>query len=713
MKDNNENNNNKKSFKRKFLAATLGALIVVNIISVCDFSVVKFGDFSANLSNPDFVTMSVDEVDEETKNTFEQLVTDGIANFENIIPISELTLSSNAAVDLISDFLQKHPEYYYVKYTISGSYFRGDQSIIYATKVKLFYTEEPSVIQEQFNVIDGYVNEIISATDGMTDLEKALYVHDRLALDFSYDTRVHSSDESVSCQTNFNIYGFFRDNTGVCQAYSGAYKYILSKLGIQSRIVTSYEMGHAWNVVQIDGNWYHVDATWDDPEPDRQGNVHHEYFLLSDQQMSQTHRNWGFIRGENVECTDTTYDTYWWTDVCAEIFRIDGKWFSVNDNGEFLERDVQSGQVVQNSESSFTIERDKWWAWNSDTSYWMGNYTTLVNKGDEFFYNTTENVYVINIDGSNKRLVASFPKAEHNGFQIYGLAVDEDNMLYVNLQNNPQDVTDDNGNVVQPMQVEKVIISDINTASSSAVPIDNTSLPSGDSNVVSFINWQEITDTLKNNNSVEVSIKSKDAELPSDVVENVKGKDLDIIIDMDTYKWTINGNDVSDGTIADVKLGVEENLGVVPDEVNDMYIDDQKTVEVNLDHEGQFGYNATLSIYVGKEYAGMVASILHYQPENNRLDYQESVIIDEQGYANLPICHASSYMVVIDDKIVGLPGDIDDNGISNLKDYVLMKQFLVGKCSDDSSIKIANTDMNADGRISISDAVLLARQIVE
>ena len=182
---------------------------------------------------------------------------------------------------------------------------------------------------------------------------------------------------------------------------------------------------------------------------------------------------------------------------------------------------------------------------------------------------------------------------------------------------------------------------------------------------------------------------------------------------MDTYKWTINGNDVSDGTIADVKLGVEENLGIVPDEVNDMYIDDQKTVEVNLDHEGQFGYNATLSIYVGKEYAGMVASILHYQPDNNRLDYQESVIIDEQGYANLPICHASSYMVVIDDKIVGLPGDIDDNGISNLKDYVLMKQFLVGKCSDDSSIKIANTDMNADGRISISDAVLLARQIVE
>ena len=201
-------------------------------------------------------------------------------------------------------------------------------------------------------------------------------------------------------------------------------------------------MGHAWNVIKVNGNWYHVDLTWDDPEPNRIGNVGHKNFLLSDEGIrAEGHTAWNYPRNSEAvqtECVDKQYDNLWWRDVSTEIFRINGEWFSVDESGEFTSRDVNTGKIIENTSISFTVERDRWYAWNSSTVYWLGNYTTFVRSGNVFFYNTTEDVYVINIDGSNKRHVARFAKADNNGFQIYGMGIDENDMLYVILQNNPQ-----------------------------------------------------------------------------------------------------------------------------------------------------------------------------------------------------------------------------------------------------------------------------------
>ena len=42
-------------------------------------------------------------------------------------------------------------------------------------------------------------------------------------------------------------------------------------------------------VIEIDGNWYHADATWDDPVYDNLGRVMHNYFLISTDTVSYTH----------------------------------------------------------------------------------------------------------------------------------------------------------------------------------------------------------------------------------------------------------------------------------------------------------------------------------------------------------------------------------------------------------------------------------------
>ena len=46
---------------------------------------------------------------------------------------------------------------------------------------------------------------------------------------------------------------------------------------------------HMWNKVQLDGEWYNVDCTWDDPMGVEPGSVRYDYFLVSDKDISATH----------------------------------------------------------------------------------------------------------------------------------------------------------------------------------------------------------------------------------------------------------------------------------------------------------------------------------------------------------------------------------------------------------------------------------------
>ena len=72
---------------------------------------------------------------------------------------------------------------------------------------------------------------------------------------------------------------------------------LLKGAGIQNKIVegTAYASDnpqgqlHAWNLVLLDGKWYHLDTTWNDPVPDRDNEVSYTYYLRTDEQMGRDH----------------------------------------------------------------------------------------------------------------------------------------------------------------------------------------------------------------------------------------------------------------------------------------------------------------------------------------------------------------------------------------------------------------------------------------
>lgn len=116
---------------------------------------------------------------------------------------------------------------------------------------------------------------------GMSDFDKLLALHDSLVQHARYDAAGGG-----------NVRDLLRGGTGSCEAYSATICVLCDIAGIPSRLVTGSADGpHAWNLVQLGGQWYHLDATWDDPviSGGARQEVSHAWFCLSDAEISRTH----------------------------------------------------------------------------------------------------------------------------------------------------------------------------------------------------------------------------------------------------------------------------------------------------------------------------------------------------------------------------------------------------------------------------------------
>ena len=141
-----------------------------------------------------------------------------------------------------------------------------------------------------------------------TEAETVLYIHDLLADRYAYDIRADAPD--TSAEANTDAYTLFRDGRGVCQAYALAFIALARGAGLEADFVASEVMNHAWNHVRVDGVWYHVDVTRDDPIPASPGSeqVNHTRLLRSDEGMNSLgYRGYACTAGH--ACTDARFES--------------------------------------------------------------------------------------------------------------------------------------------------------------------------------------------------------------------------------------------------------------------------------------------------------------------------------------------------------------------------------------------------------------------
>lgn len=138
-------------------------------------------------------------------------------------------------------------------------------------------------------------------TNGMSAYEKELAIHDYLVGHIKYDMTIIGEDIH-------SAYGALMRGTAVCDGYAESFKTLMDLIGVECCVVRGMgnNEAHAWNMVKLEGAWYHVDVTWDDPVGDMDI-ISHEYFNMADVQICRDHQ---WVNENYPSAVGTKYSYY-------------------------------------------------------------------------------------------------------------------------------------------------------------------------------------------------------------------------------------------------------------------------------------------------------------------------------------------------------------------------------------------------------------------
>lgn len=118
-------------------------------------------------------------------------------------------------------------------------------------------------------------------TPGMSEYEQVKAFHNYL---------VNNTEFRETGERSHSAAGPLLDGFAVCEGYSKALDILCYLSGIECVCINGTGNGgsHGWNKVKIDGQWYNIDVTWDDPISSRPI-LTYDYFLVSDSVLAQDH----------------------------------------------------------------------------------------------------------------------------------------------------------------------------------------------------------------------------------------------------------------------------------------------------------------------------------------------------------------------------------------------------------------------------------------
>lgn len=179
----------------------------------------------------------------------------------------------------LSAFTADHPEIFWLANLFGYAYDDGDTQVrLYS---QLSYSTCADGLSRLEETLDAFAQEVPA---GLGEFDRELLAHDWLLSHCAYD------DAAVTDNTRwqaFTVYGALLEGSAVCEGYSRALSLLLSLVDMESTQVNGVakDTPHMWNLVMVDGLWYHLDATWNDSDKMRR----YDYFNLTDALISADH----------------------------------------------------------------------------------------------------------------------------------------------------------------------------------------------------------------------------------------------------------------------------------------------------------------------------------------------------------------------------------------------------------------------------------------
>ena len=327
---------------------------------------------------------------------------------EEEVDISEYNVTYDEFEDIYTTVLMNEPGLYYVNVVQASLRYRSDEHIL---GFKPIYNCSYGELESRDKKIEKFSKSVLKGIGkNWSDEEKVLYVHDRLAAHITY----YDGGET---EFGRNIYDAFAKGSSVCVGYALGFQYFMDKLDIPCINITTDD--HIWNMVEIDGQWYHVDVTWDDSFEMTKNTFMHKMILRSDEGMAREELDHELSKNAE-KADDSFYDNAFWTESNTRISYLGGYWYYTNKEG--LNRySFNSGE----SRLIYTISG----VWHAGEDMdWKIPFSQTAVYGKSVYFNSPSVIYRYDTV-KNKIYRVYAPKLGKNE-QIYDIYISDGKLVY-------------------------------------------------------------------------------------------------------------------------------------------------------------------------------------------------------------------------------------------------------------------------------------------
>lgn len=221
---------------------------------------------------------------------------------------NEYTDTFEEITDMVNVCVRENPSIMY----FSGISYRTDGLLSFK------YSKDSETIKRHKSELEKKVEAVLKEIikPGMTPYQKEIAIHDYLINNCEYDYEGFESNKIKD--ESFTAYGALCLGIAVCEGYAEAADIMLNRSGVESRIISgkSRGYGHAWNLVKIEGEYYHLDITWDDTaQLSSDGKQRYYYFNLSDEDIKKDHE---WVKADYPACTARKYHYYFYNDLVVK-----------------------------------------------------------------------------------------------------------------------------------------------------------------------------------------------------------------------------------------------------------------------------------------------------------------------------------------------------------------------------------------------------------
>lgn len=210
-------------------------------------------------------------LEDSEKELYRQIYANAYARVDRFAPCVEIFSTNLGRV--VEAVWNDNPVLFWVENSY-GCKYGPDGRVV---EISIQYNDTAKKPEQSMQMFNARAEEILAVARTLAgDYEKEKYVHDKLLSQINY---------AADAPMNQSAYSALVNGKTVCAGYARAFQYLMQQLGIPCFYCRGYSgENHAWNIVELYGDYYNVDLTWDDS-----GDGAYSYFNKSDEELKGTH----------------------------------------------------------------------------------------------------------------------------------------------------------------------------------------------------------------------------------------------------------------------------------------------------------------------------------------------------------------------------------------------------------------------------------------